>query len=651
MLSIALAACCLFAQEGEDAPPPARMGVPVTTIVNAVSASGLAFEADGTLWICETDGSCFVSANGLPFGGQSSLSPGLLPTDIDEHGDSLYVTYLDGVLECEPVAGSFPDEHRQEATWDSRATIDAENCIIGQGYVSRRGFGTWGREVGQMRCPGGLAVTEEFIYVADTGNDRVQRFRRSDGAAIASGKYGHGDGEFLRPIDVAVDDSGFVYVSDTGNHRVVKLDRDLKFVRSWGDFGPHPGFFSQPAGLAWDEGSLYVVDTDNHRVQVFDGEGNRQHEWGLHALLPREGDGKLHYPHGIAVRNGIAAVSEPYEDRVQLFRRTQVGEDIPVATRMERVVSAHFGGHLSIGGDLAALCEPTAPSFVLYDVKHESPTWEPVLVGRSSSWGKRAGQMLAPNDVEIDWDNRRLYVADVDARRLSLWSFDHDESKPLEFDFFKSKLMRSLDFVKLHELGLDGAEEVIRPDAIELGPDGKLLVLDTLQRALFLVTPGLGRVERIEAQLGRHPVDVAWESVAKRAWIVDDVDRALLGLAIGPNSAPKRISVAIPGAAHSRPTTVATDGDRTLYVTDSGESTVRHFAPDGEAGVKHVGTWGHEGTGALEFHKPRGIDVDEQGRVWVVDWGNHRAQVLTKDGKFIVAFGARAFVRPTLEGK
>ncbi|NUP96194.1 MAG: SMP-30/gluconolactonase/LRE family protein [Planctomycetaceae bacterium] len=650
MLTLALVACCLFAQEGEDAPPPARMGVPVNTIVNAVSASGLAFEADGTLRICETDGSCFVSANGSPFGGQSNSSPALLPTDIDEHGDSLYVTYLDGVLECEPVA-SFPDEHRQEATWDSRATIDAKNSIIWQGFVSRRGFGGWGREVGQMRCPGGLAVTDEFIYVADTGNDRVQRFKRADGSAIASGKYGHGDGDFLRPTDVAVDDSGFVYVSDTGNHRVVKLDRDLKFVKSWGDFGPHPGFFSQPAGLAWDEGSLYVVDTDNHRVQVFDGQGNRQHEWGLHALLPREGEGKLHYPHGIAVRNGVAAVSEPYEDRVQLFRRTQVGEDIPVATRMERVVSAHFGGHVSIGGDLAALCEPTAPSFVLYDVKHESPTWEPVLVGRSSMWGKRAGQMLAPNDVEIDWDNRRLYVADVDARRLSVWSFDHDESKPLEFDFFKSKMVRSLDLVKLHELGFDDAEEVIRPDAIELGLDGNLLVLDTLQRALFAVSADLSLVDRVETVLGRHPVDVAWASKSGRAWIVDDVDRALLGLSFGTNSAPKRISAAIPGDAHSRPTTVATDGDRTLYVTDSGESTVHHFVPDGDAGVKHAGTWGREGTGALEFHKPRGIDVDEQGRVWVVDWGNHRAQVLDKDGKFIVAFGARAFVRPTLGGK
>ncbi|MCY3003801.1 MAG: NHL repeat-containing protein, partial [Planctomycetota bacterium] len=397
MLSLALAACCLFAQEGEDTPPPARMGVPVRTITKAVSASGLSFDADGALWACDTDG------RGIQWHGDkpsrrdlSVLLP--LPSDVAASGDSLFVTRMEGVTEM--PRGRF--------------------LTFSDGLEAEVTFGTWGRDVGQVRCPGGLAVTDEFIYVADTGNDRVQRFARTDGAAIASGKYGHGQAEFLRPTDVAVDDSGFVYVSDTGNHRVVKLDRDLKFVKSWGDFGPHPGFFSQPAGLAWDESSLYVVDTDNHRVQVFDAEGNRQHEWGLHALLPREGDGKLHYPHGIAVRNGIAAVSEPYEDRVQLFRRTQVGEDIPVAMRMERVVSAHFGGHVSIGGDLAALCEPTAPSFVLYDVKHESSTWEPVLVGRSSMWGKRAGQMLAPNDVEIDWDRRRLFVADVDARRLSV---------------------------------------------------------------------------------------------------------------------------------------------------------------------------------------------------------------------------------------
>jgi DNA-binding beta-propeller fold protein YncE len=637
MLTLALVACCLFAQEGEDAPPPARMGVPVRTITRASSASGMTFDADAALWLCDTDGRRIQWQGDRPSRRElPSRMP--LPSDVAASGDSLFVTRMEGVTEL--PRGRF-------LTFDS----GLEEAVT---------FGTWGREVGQMRCPGGLAVTDEFIYVADTGNDRVQRFKRADGSAIASGKYGHGDGDFLRPTDVAVDDTGFVYVSDTGNHRVVKLDRDLKFVKSWGDFGPHPGFFSQPAGLAWDEGSLYVVDTDNHRVQVFDGPGNRQHEWGLHALLPREGEGKLHYPHGIAVRNGVAAVSEPYEDRVQLFRRTQVGEDIPVATRMERVVSAHFGGHVSIGGDLAALCEPTAPSFVLYDVKHESPTWEPVLVGRSSMWGKRAGQMLAPNDVEIDWDNRRLYVADVDARRLSVWSFDHDESKPLEFDFFKSKMVRSLDLVKLHELGFDDAEEVIRPDAIEFGPDGNLLVLDTLQRALFAVSADLSLVDRVETVLGRHPVDVAWDSGTRRAWIVDDVDGQLTGLEdptalvflnVTPRHVPRQVKVTIPTAEHGRPTTVACDGKGTLYVTDSGESTVHHFVPDGEAGVKHAGTWGREGTGALEFHKPRGIDVDEQGRVWVVDWGNHRAQVLDKDGKFIVAFGARAFVRPTLGGK
>jgi DNA-binding beta-propeller fold protein YncE len=52
------------------------------------------------------------------------------------------------------------------------------------------------------------------VYVADTGNNRVQEFS-PDGRLVAqAGVNGFGPGEFVAPTQVAVDSRGAVYVLD-----------------------------------------------------------------------------------------------------------------------------------------------------------------------------------------------------------------------------------------------------------------------------------------------------------------------------------------------------------------------------------------------------------------------------------------------------
>lgn len=619
MLALVWIGLLAWPQEVDDAPLVPQLGMPASTIANTASVTGVAFDEQGGLWVCDPERSTLAlhaagAARVNQLHGLGRIS------DVEARGERLFVSGLDAVVE-----------------------------LSLQGTELRR-FGSWGRALGQLREPGGIVAAGDFLYVADTGNDRVQRFSLSDGSVAAWGAHGHGEGGLLRPSDIAVDESGCVYVSDTGNHRIVKLDRDLSFVKAWGDFGPHPGFFAEPDGLAWHAGELYVVDTDNHRVQTFDAEGARRHEWGLHALLPRDGEGRLHYPRKIALHDGVAAVSEPFEDRVQLFRRTGPGEELPQPLRFERVVAAHFGGHVSVAGDIAGLCEPTAPSFVLYDVRNSLSPWEPVLVARASSWGRRVGQMLAPTDIEVDWEHRRLWLADFDARTLSLWTFDHDESTALEFDFFKARMVRSLDFAKLHALGLDGADEPIRPTALELGPDGSLLVLDGLARTLFLVAGDLSSVKPVQASVGQRPVDVAWSAHHRLAWVVDAQQARVLPIALDETAVAGCSAFGARGRGEGEllgPFGIAVAADGTLLVVDELLHRVTRFDTQGRC----LGSFGSRGTGSREFHKPRGLDLDEQGRAWIVDWGNHRVEVLTLAGDFVASFGARAFVREALRSR
>jgi DNA-binding beta-propeller fold protein YncE len=89
-------------------------------------------------------------------------------------------------------------------------------------------FGTSGTADGQFSFPQGVSVAADgTIYVADTLNNRIQTFTSAGvwistcGTNLMGGSL---DGEFSGPQDVAVDPSGDnFYVADTGNDRVQKF--------------------------------------------------------------------------------------------------------------------------------------------------------------------------------------------------------------------------------------------------------------------------------------------------------------------------------------------------------------------------------------------------------------------------------------------
>ena len=81
---------------------------------------------------------------------------------------------------------------------------------------------------------------------------------------------GSGNGELIQPSGVATDGSGNVYVADTGDHRIQKFDASGVFLATWGSHGTGNGQFDSPTGVATDgSGNVYVADTRNHRIQKF----------------------------------------------------------------------------------------------------------------------------------------------------------------------------------------------------------------------------------------------------------------------------------------------------------------------------------------------------------------------------------------------
>ncbi len=141
-------------------------------------------------------------------------------------------------------------------------------------YVT--GWGSFGAEPGQFNEPWGLAADEAFLYVADTWNHRIQKFTLDGQLVGVFGQSGSpaaedptgGLGLFFGPRDIALIGEDRLLVTDTGNHRLQLLDRDGNFLSVVGAFGSLLGQFNEPVGLAVaPDGSIFVADTWNGRVQ------------------------------------------------------------------------------------------------------------------------------------------------------------------------------------------------------------------------------------------------------------------------------------------------------------------------------------------------------------------------------------------------
>ena len=104
------------------------------------------------------------------------------------------------------------------------------------------------------------------VYVADSANNRIERFNLQGGEAMQWGSKGSGAGQFSYPRGVAANE-GEVIVSDDDNHRVERFDPNGVFQGEAGTLGTGPGQFSFPYGVALDAaGDVYVADDFNHRI-------------------------------------------------------------------------------------------------------------------------------------------------------------------------------------------------------------------------------------------------------------------------------------------------------------------------------------------------------------------------------------------------
>jgi len=141
-------------------------------------------------------------------------------------------------------------------------------------FVSQ--WGSYGNGPGQFDQPSGICVDASGnVYVADAGNNRIQKF---SGGGVYLGQFGvvgTGAGQFMGPMDCAVDAAGTIYVSDVANQRIQVFDSSFNWIRQW------PTLNADPAYLALDptEQYLYVSTLSDSMFKYRISDGVRLAAW------------------------------------------------------------------------------------------------------------------------------------------------------------------------------------------------------------------------------------------------------------------------------------------------------------------------------------------------------------------------------------
>jgi hypothetical protein len=307
-------------------------------------------------------------------------------------------------------------------------------------HVFSTSFASSGSGDGQVSLASnsGVAVngTSHDVYVADTGNHRVDQFSssgtfiRAFGADVGgpgvntctsgcvAGTPGSGPGAFTTPALIAIDNSptsasqGDVYVADAGDNLVSKFDASGNLIATWGTGGQLDGStatngpFGSPVGVAVDvSGGLWVFTA----APFFTGE---MFEFAQDSSFVTDWNSQQGNPLGIAV-DSATDLYIPTERGVTKF--TSAGSQIGVINGSPFEV---FAG-LALDGASDDLYVDDGGTG---QIDHYAPSCDPSVNPCAPADSFGSGHLKSSAGLAVDSSSHTVYAADTGNARISVFA-------------------------------------------------------------------------------------------------------------------------------------------------------------------------------------------------------------------------------------
>jgi sugar lactone lactonase YvrE len=493
---------------------------------------------------------------------------------------------------------------------------------------------------------GGGNPANNGIWVADSGNNRIQEFNTSGSFLLAIGTSGTGNGQFASPSGIAIDAGGNVWVADTNNMRIQEFNSSGSYLSQFGSYGAGNGQFAFPEGIFIDSGgNLWIADNANQRVQEFNSSGSFLSKFGS------SGTG-----------NGQFGSSSPWDQAIDSGGNIWVPDS--QNNRIEKFNSS--GSYLSSFGS-GTVIVPTGIAFDsggyiwIADTGTERidkfNTSGSFLMGIGAGYngvagsigtnGTGNGQFYRPYDLAID-SGGNIWVADTDNNRVQ------------EFNNSGSFLMGL-------GAGYNGVAGAIAASGSGNGQFKTPFSIATfaVPQNIWVVDTTNNRVERFNlsgsyiSQFGssgtgngqfKTPNGTGVDS-SGNIWVVDQGNNRIQKfnssgswLVTVPasgctNGSPPACTAGSGNGQFNQPSGASVDSSGNVWVDDTNNNRIQEFNSSGSFVLTFGTACGHSCSNG-QFNLPNGIGVDGSGNVWVSDTGNARVQEFNGSGSFITTFGS-----------
>lgn len=229
-------------------------------------------------------------------------------------------------------------------------------------------------------------------------------------------------------------------------------------------------------------------------------------------------------------------------------------------------------------------------------------------------------RIVEPMGLAVSDDGQRLYVSDF--AQLQVFVFDFSRKT-------FSKIGEEERLARPMGIALDSQERVY---VVEQEKKGVGIFTREGKRIGFITHPSLERPSGIAIDRQRGSIYVADSGHTRsteHTVKIFGMDGKLLG-SIGHGKGEEQ-------GQFMFPTYVSVDAQSNVYVTDTLNSRVQKFDPDG----KYLRSFGQRGNAWGMFDKPKGAALDSFGNLYVADSGWSNVQIFNQKGQVLLFFGGR----------